>query len=130
LNVPKIHWYTMFKTYGEGIFDEYVTQLFDMGKRFGSLIKNESNFELAIEPNSNIICFRYVEDGANLSELNELNQKIRQKLLEKGTFYIVQTQLKGVHYLRCTVMNPFTKVEDFKKLLGEILSVKSCISTV
>jgi L-2,4-diaminobutyrate decarboxylase len=120
----------MFKTYGEGIFDEYLTSLYDMGKAFGSLIKNELNFELAIEPNSNIVCFRYVEAGANLNELNKLNQKIRQKLLEDGTFYIVKTQLRGVHYLRCTVMNPFTKEENFKNLLSEILSVKNCISTV
>ncbi len=115
-----IHWYTMLKTYGEAIFDEYVTQLYDMGKAFGKLVQKEPNFELAIEPNSNIICFRYVDDTLNLNTLNELNTQVRQQLLKDGEFYIVQTKLRGVHYLRCTVMNPFTTEEHFRILLKRV----------
>jgi len=115
-----IHWYTMLKIYGEGIFDEYVTNLYDRGKSFGRLVKNEVDFELAIEPDSNIICFRYVDDNLNLNTLNEINAKIRQLLLEEGEFYIVQTKLRGVHFLRCTVMNPFTEEVHFRILLQKI----------
>ena len=116
-----LHWYTMLKTYGEGIFDAYVTQLYDMGKKFGSLVQQHPNFELAIAPNSNIICFRYVDNNLNLNTLNEINSKIRQQLLEEGEFYIVHTKLKGIHYLRCTVMNPFTTEEHFKILLEKVM---------
>lgn len=115
-----IHWYTMIKTYGQGIFDEYVSQLYDMGKVFGNLIRNEPNFELAIEPNSNIVCFRYIDVNLNLNTLNEINAKIRQQLLDDGAFYIVQTKLKEVHYLRCTIMNPFTKEAHLKTLINSI----------
>ena len=115
-----IHWYTMLKTYGEAIFDDYVTQLYDMGKCFGDIIKKERNFELAIEPNSNIICFRHIDGSSNFNILNEINEKVRQLLLEEGEFYIVQTKLRGIHYLRCTVMNPFTTATHFKTLLKRI----------
>ncbi len=116
-----IHWYTMFKMYGEGIFDDYVTTLYDKGKTFGKIIEDSANFELAIKPNSNIICFRYIDKNLSEQQLNDLNSKIRQYLLEDGEFYIVQTLLRDTRYLRCTVMNPFTEKEHFNRLLSKIL---------
>ena len=60
-NMMSIHWYTMLKTYGEGVFDEYVTTLYDLGHQFEEIIKNDPKFELAVKPMSNIVCFRYVD---------------------------------------------------------------------
>jgi L-2,4-diaminobutyrate decarboxylase len=112
-----IHWFTMLKIYGEGIFDEYVTQLYDMGKTFGAIIQENPNFELATEPQCNIVCFRYVDTAMSSDTLNTINANIRQKLLEEGEFYIVQTQIKGIHYLRTTIMNPFTTPDHLQLLL-------------
>ena len=108
-----IHWFTLLKIYGEEVFNANVTQLYDMGKEFSKIIKAEKDFELAIPPMSNIVCFRYITNGLDTSELNGLNAKIRQTLLEDGEFYIVQTKLRGVQYMRVTVMNPFTKTSHF-----------------
>jgi len=69
---------------------------------------------------SNIVCFRYHLPGLDTEELNALNAKIRQLLLEDGEFYIVQTKLKGIHYMRITVMNPFTTTQNFKSLIEKI----------
>ncbi|MBT8313985.1 MAG: aminotransferase class V-fold PLP-dependent enzyme [Maribacter sp.] len=122
-----IQWYTLLKTYGQGIFDEYVTTLYDLGHEFGEMIEKDDRFEMAVKPMSNIVCFRYVIDAMNKNELNQLNESIRQQLLEEGEYYIVQTKLRGIHYLRTTIMNPFTtrghlellldKVKDFAKKL-------------
>ncbi len=117
-----IHWFTMLKTYGEAIFDEYVTNLYDLGRQFGQIIEEEPNFELAVHPVSNIVCFRYVGTSSDKEALNALNAKIRQELLEDGEFYIVQTRLRGIHYLRTTIMNPFTTVDHLRSLLGIIRS--------
>ncbi len=126
-----IHWFTLLKTYGEGIFEEYVTHLYDMGKLFAAIIKQEPNFELAVVPDSNIICFRFVDPNLNTGALNELNMILREWLLEEGEFYIVQTKLKGIHYLRCTIMNPFTTEAHFKTLLKRIQGkVGQVVSTI
>ena len=122
-----IHWYTMLKMYGEQVFDAYVTQLYDMGTAFATIIKNEAGFELAVEPMSNIVCFRYIGNEIEEHKYNGLNEKIRQTLLEDGEFYIVQTKLRGTHYLRVTVMNPFTNEKHFKTLLTKIKAVASSI---
>lgn len=115
-----IHWYTLLKMYGEKVFDAYVTHLYDTGANFAAIIADEPNFELAVQPMSNIVCFRIVPSKLCLEQINRLNETIRRKLLEDGEFYIVQTKLRGTHYLRVTVMNPFTTEKHFKKLLEKI----------
>lgn len=122
-----IHWYTMLKVYGEEIFEEYVTRLFDMGKVLGKLIENESDFELAVPPVSNIVCFRYVDAALNRQALNALNAKLRQQLLENGEFYIVQTTLRGIQYLRCTIMNPFTEERHFRTLIEKVKQIATTL---
>ena len=124
-----IQWYTLLKTYGEGIFDEYLTTLYDLGQQFGEMLENNTQFDLAIKPMSNIVCFRYFDDSLNNSELNQLNKLIRQQLLEEGEFYIVQTKLRGIHYLRTTIMNPFTTTEHLKALLQKVKKIATEIGT-
>jgi len=122
-----IHWFTMLKVYGENIFDQFVTTLYDLGHQFGKLIREEANFELAVQPVSNIVCFRYVSDKLDLTRCNSINKEIRLRLLEDGEFYIVQTKLREIHYLRTTVMNPFTNIEHLKSLLKKIEKIAEAL---
>jgi L-2,4-diaminobutyrate decarboxylase len=115
--------YAMLKTYGEEIFTEYVDHTHDLAKTFASMIKAKPNFELALEPDSNIVCFRLADNG------KDLNPQIRQRLLEDGKFYIVQTTLRDKFYLRVSLMNPLTKEDDLKALLDEIEEVSILLSS-
>ncbi|WP_422079631.1 pyridoxal phosphate-dependent decarboxylase family protein [Ulvibacterium sp.] len=115
-----IHWYLLLKTYGEEVFDRFLTRLYDMGHQFGEILQNDPQFELAILPESNIVCFRYLDSDLDTFALNQLNEHIRQFLLEDGEFYIVQTKLRGIQYLRTTLMNPFTTPEHLQQLLEKI----------
>ena len=115
-----LHWYVLLKYYGEKAFDHNVTTLFDLAKDFANLLREDPQFELAIEPMSNILCFRYLAPKLSLQQLNVHNESVRQELLEDGEFYLVQTKLRGVHYLRTTLMNPFTTLEHLSLLLEKI----------
>jgi L-2,4-diaminobutyrate decarboxylase len=108
------------KIHGEVLLREYIESRYDAAKQFAGLVKNCSDFELLIEPQSNIVCFRYKVVEATNDQLNALNAKIRRSMLEDGKFYIVQTIAKGKVYLRVTIMNPFTNEIDFFELLDEI----------
>jgi L-2,4-diaminobutyrate decarboxylase len=61
-----------------------------------------------------------VRKPLSLNDLNKLNSLIRQKLLERGDFYIVQTTLRGAVFLRVSLMNPLTTIGHLKELLAEI----------
>lgn len=105
--------------YGEEFFANYVTSMYDLTKRFAQLIKEQPDFELAVEPQSNIICFRYVPHDFK-GDINALQKTIRKKILETGSFYIVKTDLDSNKYLRCTVINPLTTENEFNDLLDLI----------
>lgn len=112
--------YSIIRTYGLALFDEYVTLVCDLGRSLAALVRANPAFALAIEPFCNIVCFRYDAPGWDEEGLNQLNESIRQTLLEEGDFYLVQTRLRGRFYLRCTITNPFTKERDLEKLLHRI----------
>ncbi|SHI82155.1 L-2,4-diaminobutyrate decarboxylase [Arenibacter nanhaiticus] len=118
-SMMSLHWYTLLKTYGETIFDDFVTSLYDLGQGFAEIIRNHSSFELAVDPMSNIVCFRYVSTKLDTTSLNSINEKIRLAILEEGEFYIVQTKLRGIHYLRTTIMNPYTTPAHLEILLDK-----------
>jgi len=114
--------YALMSIYGMEIFGAYVDRCYDLGRKFAEIISADSMFELAVTPQSNIVCFRI--KGENTDETNALNRRIRQILLEDGSFYIVQTMLKEKVYLRVSIMNPFTDTSDVEVLLkriGELL---------
>lgn len=106
--------------HGLELWDAYVTQMCDLGKTMAELIEQRPDFELAVAPQCNIVCFRYVPAGVEPESLNALNQTIRQQIIEKGDFYIVQTLLRGKAYLRVTLVNPFTSDRDLAALLDEV----------
>ena len=120
--------YSILRTHGPRIFEENVTQLYRLSSTFASMIEDRPALQLALLPESNIICFRYVGEGGEAA-LNQQNAQIRQAMLEDGTFYIVQTQLRGQLFLRTTLMNVFTTEAMLVQLLDEVERIGKTIST-
>ena len=113
--------YSLWRKYGEAIFEENVDHLYDLAKLFTEIINTEDNFEAILKsPASNIVCFRYVEKNWSEEKIEEINLKIRKQLIEEGIFFIVQTRVQGKLYLRTTLMNPFTTEKELRALLSEI----------
>jgi len=115
-----LKFFTLMKVHGMEVLGENVTYLYDLARTFSSLIKKRDWFELAMEPQSNIVCFRLFNPSMSNEELNKLNARVRKGILHDGEFYIVQTTLKGTIFLRTTLMNPFTTKEHLTELLERV----------
>jgi L-2,4-diaminobutyrate decarboxylase len=113
--------YVTLRTYGVQLLSDNVDILHDLAANFAQLIQQSQQFELAVWPQSNIVCFRYL--GKIGQNLNELNAQMRKQILNDGEFYIVQTLLNGQTYLRVSLMNPLTKIQDLVFLLENIKNV-------
>ncbi|QIP13297.1 aminotransferase class I/II-fold pyridoxal phosphate-dependent enzyme [Spirosoma aureum] len=112
--------YTVLRTYGEEIFTANVETLYGLAQRFANLVRHRPDFELAVEPESNIVCFRYLGGAHMPAELDALNTRLRDRLLKNGRVYIVQTTLRGRVYLRVSLMNPLTTDVQLEELLEQI----------
>ncbi len=113
-----IHVYTLLRVYGQEIFQRQIELQYDLAKRYAEHLSELDNFGLLCQPESNIICFRYFEKNANL---NEVNKQIQLSVIKEGTFYIVGTTSNDDYYLRISLMNTRTTLDDLKKLTQIIL---------
>lgn len=112
-----LHTYAIMRLYGDEIYRQNVDTLFDLGRQFAEMIRAEKDIELALEPRSNIVCFRYVPEHA---DPDMVNKRIADKLLVDGTYYVVSTSVSGKFYLRITLMNPFTDRQCMEGLIAKV----------
>ncbi|MDO4539554.1 MAG: aminotransferase class I/II-fold pyridoxal phosphate-dependent enzyme [Syntrophomonadaceae bacterium] len=109
--------YTALKMRGREFFGAYIDYVYDLTRRFAEYLKASGDFELAVMPDGNIICFRYI---GKQGDLNEIQESIRRKLAASEEYYIVKTTLNDKLYLRCTVINPLTGWDDLVGLAERV----------
>ena len=99
-----------------GLIDE----AFAKAKVFAEKIQKQTDFELLVSPETNILCFRYLKKYSNQAQANKHQRDIRQHIIESGAFHITQVDLHGITWLRTTLMNPFTTEQDLDELLETV----------
>jgi L-2,4-diaminobutyrate decarboxylase len=91
-------------------------------------IEERADFENLHEPESNILCFRYLGDesklrrrkkagASDLARIDALNRELRQRYNREGSGWITATVLDGRPVLRVTMMNPRTGEAHVRALL-------------
>lgn len=81
-------------------------------------IEARDDFEALHEPESNILCFRWVGGHSHGDEeLDRLNRELRERYNRSGAGWITATVLDGQQVLRVTVMNPRSSREHVRRLL-------------
>jgi L-2,4-diaminobutyrate decarboxylase len=117
--------YVALQTHGEALFTHYIDQTHDLAREFAAMLDDASDFECAVPPESNIVCFRYLPPGVN--DPDALQAAVRQRVIASGSFYLVQTRLRGVFYLRTALMNPHTTRDTLVALLAAIREASGAI---
>lgn len=98
---------------GEKNMGAYIDAAYDLALEAFDYIRAQPDFEVPVKPESNILCFR-------LKGPDEAQIRIRDRLIEEGSFYLSSTELNGVRYLRMVFMNPETKLHHIKDLISAI----------
>ena len=109
--------YAALSLYGADAFGGYVAATYDLARRFGEMIHQSGDFELAVEPDANIVCFRYTGGG---KDLDAVQARVRRRVVAEGAFYLVQARLPAGLFLRTTIINPFTSEADLGELLDAV----------
>ncbi len=85
--------------------------------RFTAIARRTAGFDAPFDPESNIVCLRW-RDGDDDEQV-----RIREALLQEGSFHISSTEVNGRRYLRLSVMNPATSDATFHALLDAIARI-------
>jgi L-2,4-diaminobutyrate decarboxylase len=115
--------YLSLQTLGTRVFGDIIDHAYALAAELAQIVREAPDFELACEPDSNIVCFRFL--GGSGGALDARQRRIRTSLREAGTFYIVTTELAGETWLRTTLMSPYTTDRDLVALLDAIRSVSA-----
>jgi L-2,4-diaminobutyrate decarboxylase len=99
---------------GEATLREYVEAQHDKAEFLWQLLQERDDFDCPFRPESNILCFRYT--GGPDRQL-----EIRDRLRQRGRFYLSSARLSDATYLRAAVMSPATDERALRDLVDEIV---------
>lgn len=105
---------------GEQGIADYVKGRYDFSRSCYDFIQSQPDFECPYEPEANILCFKYSAASDNKEQL-----ALRNTLVKNGNFYITSAEVGGVRYLRMTIINALTDMDDIAMLLDEIRQIAS-----
>ena len=98
---------------GEAGLAAHVERLFGQTRRFYEILSGRKGFECQGAPQSNILLFRCGSDS-------ELQNRIRQRLVQEGDFYISRVTVRREVWLRLVIQNPFTEESDLAALADRV----------
>lgn len=112
------------RAHGEAVFGDIVDRQAHLAQLLAAKIAAAPDFELALQPESNIVCFRHVDPVIQTPDLDAHNRALRKRVVEDGRFYLVGTQLPGGYHLRSTLMNPLIEERDLDELLDYLRELR------
>ncbi len=103
--------------YGADGLAELHDLLCERAQQLHAAVMAHPAFEAVHEPESNIVCFRFVGGGEPGEGLAEVNRRLRESYNRSGQGWVTLTVLDGQPVLRVTVMNPRTERAHLERLL-------------
>jgi glutamate/tyrosine decarboxylase-like PLP-dependent enzyme len=109
-------WATL-AAYGRNGYRAMVERHVALAARLAGQIRGASDFELLAEPRLNVVCFRYRPPSAADSELDELNRRLGQAIIDDGRVYFGTTVYAGKVAFRPAISNWRTTEPDVDAIL-------------
>jgi glutamate/tyrosine decarboxylase-like PLP-dependent enzyme len=115
-------WATL-RAYGAEGYRAMVERHLDVTTHLAARIDAEPAFERLAEAPLNIVCFRWRPDGARDEELDDLNARLGETLLDDGRVYAGTTVFEGKVAFRPAIVNWQTRDEDVDLLVDVLLEL-------
>lgn len=110
--------YLALEVLGTDFFAAFVEKMADLAAGFAGAIERRPGWQLAVRPESNIVCFRYAPEF--IADADAFQARARDTIVREGSFYLVKTTLRSRTWLRTTLINPLTTEADLEALLARV----------
>jgi glutamate/tyrosine decarboxylase-like PLP-dependent enzyme len=104
-------WATL-RAYGRSGYREMVERHLALARRLAGRVKEAPDLELLAPATLNIVCFRFHPPGADEHDLDALNARLGEAILEDGRVYAGTTVYGGRTALRPAIVNWRTREQD------------------
>lgn len=108
-----LRWYLALAWEGEAAVCDYIDSRVALTHATWRKLQDDPDFETALEPEANILCFRPIR--ARGQEL-----ALRDELILEGEYHLSTTIFRGERWLRIVVMSPNTNAGSIEALLQRL----------
>jgi L-2,4-diaminobutyrate decarboxylase len=112
-------WMTI-KYFGTVGFTNLTEHTLSLARELAAQIRGSGDFELVTLPDTNIVCFRFVDPTLSLAVLDKVNAAVQKALFQNGGPLISSTRIAGRTVLRSVLLNPRLASSDLVGLLDMI----------
>jgi glutamate/tyrosine decarboxylase-like PLP-dependent enzyme len=95
----------------------------DLAAYLAAEVAASDEFELAVEPELSVVCFRHLPPGSELwpdGRIDVYQNDLQRALELDGTAWVSVTSLRGLTYLRAGVLNYLSTAGDVDALLAAL----------
>ncbi|MFB9109459.1 pyridoxal phosphate-dependent decarboxylase family protein [Flavobacterium gyeonganense] len=111
-------WFTL-RYMGKEKLGQYTDTIIETAQQTANYLENDENFELLCHSDMGVLVFRYI-NGLDPANYCSINQYIKEKLFFSGEVLVASTKVNGNFYLKFTIFNPLTTLNDIKNILNLI----------
>lgn len=117
--------FVTFRAVGREDIGAMIDRVVALVDRIARCVGDDPDFDLINESELTTVVFRYCptqipEEVPAVDWANRVNDRIREIALEKGETIVARTEHQGTTYLKFTILNPKTTVEDVETVLDLI----------
>ena len=112
-------WCTL-RLMGRERLGQYIDTIVDTARESAELIDADPEFDLLCDSDISALLFRYTPIDFPVEQLCGLNQYIKKEMFRTGEVMVASTKVDGKFYLKFTLLNPLTTIEDIHNILQTI----------
>jgi glutamate/tyrosine decarboxylase-like PLP-dependent enzyme len=111
------------RAYGRNGYRAMVERHLDLAQRLARQVDEEPELERLADVPLNVVCFRARPAGLGDDELDELNRRLGEAIIEDGRVYVGTTTYDGRVALRPAIVNWRTTERDIDALVELVLEL-------
>lgn len=112
-------WFTL-RIIGKKGLGNYIERIIKTASEAAVILENDPHFEILNRSDISALVFRYSADPFKTFDLNRINTFIKSQLYRHGNALVAGTKVNGQFYLKFTILNPLTTIEDIQTILNTI----------
>jgi len=103
------------RTYGVEGLQKHIRHTITLAKKFEELVRSDDRFEIPVEPNMGLICFKLKGDDS-------LSRQLLDKLMQRRKIYVISGAYRDQMVIRFAICSRFCMQEDIEFAWDEIVS--------
>jgi glutamate/tyrosine decarboxylase-like PLP-dependent enzyme len=111
------------RAYGRNGYRAMVERHLDLAQRLAGRVDAEADLERLADVTLNVVCFRFRPAGLGEGELDELNRRLGEAIIEDGRVYVGTTTYDGRVALRPAIVNWRTTDRDVDALADVVMEL-------